>query len=807
MTANIFKTAWRNILRHRGYSIINIAGLAIGFLTVVFILLYIFDELQFDRFHEKKDRIARVILDGVIGNQVLLMASSPAPMAKAFPEILPEIENAVRFQPVGRFLIKYGDRSFNENGFVFADSTVFKIFDFPLIKGNPDNALNLPHTLVITEQAAEKYFGSEDPMGKYLTMENGTDYLITGVTPDPPSQSHIQFDFLASMVSMGDQINNELWISNNYVCYLLLAENASIPAVNQKIQGVVKDFVDPQILQATGMSYDALVEAGNRYGYYLEPFMDVYLHSEISNQMGPEGNSKTILIFAVVAGFVLIIGCVNFINLATARSAGRAREVGIRKTLGSHRRTLVFQFLGESFLQTIAAVMLVLSVTPLLLPFFNNITGKTFTMNALFQPVVILVCAVIILAVSLISGAYPALFLASFKPVEVLKGKLSAGSRNTGLRRILVVIQFSISIGLLTVTMIIRDQVKLFHEMDLGFDREQLLILPRSSVLRPQGEIFRSELLRHPQIKSAVFSTSIPGSNNYPYNAHSNSTNPGDLSIVPAVLWTDENYIDTYGIQLREGRNFAPDEFDDTLSCIINQEALKMLRLEEGVGSQICEIGPSAESTNILNVIGVVEDYNFRSLYQTIDPLVIRLNHYTGSYLSIRLTGEKTQETIAFIEDLWEKFVPDKIFEYYFFNEHFNQKYSAEIRTGRLFSIFAFMSIFTGCLGLLGLSSFSAEQRRKEMGIRKVMGATLIQIAVTMMRDMLIMICIAVAVAWTAAYYWSNHWLQNFAYQTELSSLGFILAALTAFFWAAVTMSWQAFRVALANPIEALRYE
>ena len=806
MFRNYLKITVRSILRQKGYSVINITGLAIGIAGCLFILSYVMDELKYDHHHENGPDIYRVILDGRIGTQEMVIPTSPVPMGKTVVEELPEAIQFVRIQNPNQFLIQYGENRFNEDRFLFADSSIFQIFTIPMMMGDPATALTKPHSIVITEDTAARYFGTENPLGKSLIMEDGTEYLVTGVVENAPRQSHIEYDFLASMTSMGDYVNNDMWVSNNFLTYFLLQPGVDLEDINTKFADIVTKYAAPQIEQFTNESYENFISAGNHYRYFLEPMLDVYLHSEFENDLGGKGNFIYVVFFAIIAAFILVIACINFMNLATARSARRSREVGIRKVLGSDRKRLILQFLAESVFLTLAALLVAVGLVLTIQPLFNDLVGKALSFSLLSAPVVIPALLVFGIVVGILAGLYPALYLSSYQPARVLKGDAVQSMRTGRTRSALVIFQFSISIALICASFIVKDQLDFFMQKDLGFNKDQLLIIPRADVLEDRGAAFRQQLLRNPQIQKASFSNTIPGKGSS-FNAHLREGASGSETMAPGIFWVDVDFLNTWDIQLAAGRNFSIDQPTDTMAAIINEQAWRSFGYDDPVGKRIIRINGTPDEWEYLNIVGVVQDLHFQSLHRQIDPMVLRMARGSAAYLSLKISTENVTETVNYVQNLWREFVPDKIFEYFFFDEDYAQMYQAEAQTAEVFAAFTVLALFIACLGLFGLSSFNTEQRTKEIGVRKVLGSSVTGIVRMLMKDMMILIGIAAVAGWSISWILTRKWLENFAYRTEPDLFVFLVSAFIAVGIAALTIGYQAIRAALMNPVKALHYE
>ena len=807
MIINYLKIAYRNIFRNKGYSLINIIGLAIGIACCLMILLYVTDEIAYDRHNEKGENIYRIILDAKLGTQEIIGPSTPAPMAFTLVEEFPEVIQATRLFKPERFLIRYKENLFNEDLFVYADSTVFDVFTIPMLKGDPATALVQPHTIVLTENISEKYFGNENPMGKKLTMEDGTDYVVTGIVKDQPRQSHFQFDFLASLISTDDFANNTRWVDNSFQTYIVLAEGALHKLTNAKFNDLMKKYAGPQIQMALGINMQTFIDAGNRYTYYLEPLYDIYLHSDLSNDLGDKGNITYVYIFSVIAVFILFIACINFMNLATARSASRAREVGIRKVVGSIKSQLIFQFLSESIMLTLIATSLAVIIVTILLPYFNNLIGKELVFNLIEDLKMLPALIILTLFVGILAGSYPAFFLATFQPVKVLYGNLAKSARGGKFRSLLVVFQFSVTIFLFVGTIIVQKQLNYFNNKDLGFIKEQLLIIPRADVFEDQHEAFKQELLKNPNIIMASYSSTIPGKN-FSFSATKRGDLPGEEIIAPGILNSDADFFTTYQLNMASGRYFSEEMPNESASIILNEAAVISYGFKDSpLGMEMIRVTGNPDTDRRYNIIGVVKDINFQSLHEKVEPMVIFYNPDITNYLSLKISENNIQETIAYIEDKWKEFVPNKILEYYFFDDDYEQLYLAENRTGKIFSVFSALAIFIACLGLLGLSSYTAEQRSKEIGIRKVLGASVQSIINLLSKETIALVGISSVLAWPAAYYLMRNWLQDFENQINIGVGEFILSTTVALFLGLMIVGFQAYKAAVSNPVEALKYE
>ncbi len=807
MLKNYIKSAVRNLSKRKGYSLINIAGLAIGMASCLLILMFVNDELSYDAFNEKADRIYRVAGSFFYGGRNLDIAVAPPPMAQALIDDFPEVEDAVRFRQRGRFIFRYGDNSYREMRVCYVDPAFFDIFSIPLVKGNPDTALNDPNTLILSRNTAQKYFGDEDPIGKTLRLNDRTDYMVTGVFEEIPGNSHFHFDVFVSMTSL-DESKSKLWMSQNFQTYILLREGADPAALEAKFPDMLVKYMGPQIEAFMGKSMEKLAEENELRGeFYLQPLRDIHLHSDLIAEMEPTSDVKYVYIFAAIAFFILIIASINYMNLSTARSAGRAREVGIRKVLGSARSQLIRQFLTESMMLCLVSLVLALGLVRLALPFFNGLSGKGLSMAHLGNPSMAAVLVLVTIIVGILAGSYSAFFISAFLPVNVLKGQLRSGVKTGWLRSGLVVFQFAASIILIIGTFVVYNQLHFIQNKKLGYNKEQVIILSNTYLLGDQAEVYKNQMLAYPQIVNASVSDYLP----VPSNNNISAVLPdGERSSKKATSmhnWiVDYDYISTLGMKIVEGRDFSREYSTDTKATIINQSAAKQFDWAKPLGRKIGRIVSTQGGIELYEVIGVVEDFHFETLKETIGPLVIFLGNSNGN-ISFRVETEDISGTIALLQKEWKRFLPHQPFEYSFLDERFADMYATEQRIGRIFGVFAGFAIFIGCLGLFGLAAFTAEQRTKEIGIRKVLGATSQNIIRLMTREFVILIAVANVIAWPVAFWVMKGWLKDFSYRVSLSVWLFVGAGLLTLAIALLTVSYQAVRAALADPANSLRYE
>ena len=805
MFRNYLLTTLRTIIKHRGFTFINVTGLAIGMACCIMILLFITDELSYDKYHENANQIYRAGIDGRLGDRDFMTYTTAAPFARTMVEEFPEVINATRFLSGSNKLITYGDRNFIEDGVYYTDSTVFDIFSWKMIKGNPKTALAGPNSIVFTESMAKKYFGNEDPMDKTVTFDNDREFNVTGIIKDIPHNSHFHFDFLASL-STFEWSRNEHWLSDQYASYLLLDKGFTDADVEAKISDFVLKYVGPQVEEGLGISLEEWEASGNRYGYFLEPLTGIYLNSDATMHMEPVGDKRYVIIFSIVAIFILIIACVNFMNLTTAKSSNRAKEVGIRKVAGARRGQLFFQFLNESFFLSILAMIIALVLVYLLLPDFNNITQKELTIKYLSNWEYILGIILMTLFVGFFAGSYSSISLSSFNVLTVLKGKIQTGKKSAFFRSGLVVSQFAISVGIIIATIIVYNQLNYMQNKKLGFEKENVIIVERPNALGDQLDAFKEELLRFPDIYAIAATTTVPGKG-FNGSVFQKENAKSEEMIHFQRMNADYDFPKAMGMNIKEGRYFSKEYSGDSACVVINESAVKSLGYDNPVGKFIIGYGNSDEQIRF-QIIGVMEDFHTQSLHERIPNVVMfYTENYHASYMAVKVKNTDINKTLKTVEKKWQEFLPQQPFDYFFMDDHFNSLHSAESRTGKILGIFSVLALFIASLGLFGLSSFISEQRTKEIGIRKVLGSTVSGILILLSKQFTRWIIIANVIAWPTAYYFMDKWLQNFEYRIDINIILFVIAGVVSLFIALLTVSYQTIKAASANPVNSLRYE
>ncbi len=789
MYRNYLKIAFRNIKNCKAYSFINITGLAIGIACCILILLWVQYELSYDSFHENSDLLYRVTQENY--------SVTCAPLARALKDEVPEVVMSTRYRPIGKRLVKYEESAFTGDRFCLVDCDFYSMFSFTLLSGDRDTIFEDPFSIVLTKDTAEKIFGTEDPVGKILNVENRFNFTVTGVLDSLPRNSHIQFEILARFDFLnklwGENMN--AWESNSHLTYIQLHENS-----------------DPSTALANiNSTYLRHLPTANSK-LRLFSVSEIYL-SKMSQWIDIEPGSITyVIVFSIIAFFILIIACINFMNLSTARSIKRAKEAGVRKAVGARKSDLIKQFYGESIISTVLAFLLSILLIFASLPVFNNLSGKEFTPGSLMNFYIIAGIFLLALFTGILSGSYPAVYLSSFKPAHVLKtspGGSIAG--RSSIRKVLVVTQFTLTIVLITGTTVIYRQLDYIKNQELGYDRENIICLPVTYSLLRQISSAGQELVKNPDILNVSISATLPG---FRETTTSKITweekNPDEMVSFESII-ADLEFLKTYNLKIIEGRYFTRDYPTELRGgVVVNETAVKAMGIvgESPIGMELSNLpGSSSYHTDKMRIIGVVKDFHSRSFHHPISPLIIMYTPYANDNLSIRIREGKTAETLLFLDDIWKRFVPDYPFEYRFFDERLYDLYKAEDRMGRLFNYFAILAIFITCLGLLGLSSFVTQQRTKEIGIRKTFGATNSGILILISREFLVLIGIAVIIATPLSYYLTGKWLQRFAYRSDLVLWIFIGAGLITILIAFLTISFQTIKAAQTNPVNSLRYE
>ncbi|MBL3657433.1 MULTISPECIES: ABC transporter permease [Fulvivirga] len=801
MLTNYLKVAFRNITKHKLFSVINILGLTIGIAGTLFIVMYIQDELSYDRFNEKGDRIYRVNLHGKIAGQEVHTTSTAYPLYKALVEEIPEIEQATRVNDMREWIFRYEEKAFKEDKVMAVDSNFFNFFSYELVKGNPDKALQDPNSIVISELLAEKYFGDENPLDKTMAIGNDkSSYKVTGVFAEVPGNSHLKFNALLSSSSF-PWMNRDQWLSNSLWTYYMINKTGNPAEVDHKMDAMIETHVSPTFVEFMGKSLAEFRNEGGIYRYWSIPLYDIHLKSSLRDEPEPPGSMSYIWIMTVIGIFIMVIACINFMNLTTAKSAGRAKEVGLRKTLGSLRTTLIGQFLTESVAYTLIGAVLAMGVVYALMPLFNEISGKELQASQLLNINLLGILFAVIIFVGLLAGSYPALYLTSFKITEVLKGKLRAGMKSGGVRSFLVTFQFWISIVLIICTAIVYQQLKYVQNQNLGFDKDHILLINDASRLDKNQVAFKNELRANTNIAGVSYSNNtVPGVNNTTI-----FRGEGDAADhMMSTYYADYDHLKALDLKLVEGRFFSRDFPSDSNAVVINEAAVREMGWQDPLSEKIIDFnGDSAVSRA---VIGVVKDYNYESLKFNVRPLVLHFTN-TGNVLYVRIAGDDPGRMVADITNAWDKYMTGDPLSYSFLDEDYDALFRSEQRLGKVFTVFTVLAIFIACLGLFGLAAFMAEQRTKEIGIRKVLGASVWSITSLMSAEFTKLVLIAFVLAIYPAYYVMDSWLEGFANKVEISYWIFALGGLSALLISWLTVSYQSLKAAKVDPVRSLKYE
>jgi putative ABC transport system permease protein len=811
MIKNYLKIAWRNLLRNKTFSFINIFGLAVGLSCFIMIALYVLDELSYDRFNDNAGRIYRIDSDIRFGGGEMHAALSSDMTGQVLKKDYPQVEQYTRiYNSNGYKLIKKGTSFIKETNVANVDSTFFEVFTFPAIAGDTRTALDQPNTVVVTQSAAKKYFGTTDVIGKTIEISDNKSkfYKITAVIADMPKNGHFNFDFLFSMKNVDYKWGQ--FTSHNFHTYLLLTKGTDYKVFEKNFDQYINRYVLPFVQQFVKItSMDEFRKAGNKLEYTLTPLTKIHLYSDFQYELAPNGNIQYVYIFGAVALFILLIACVNFMNLTTARSANRAKEVGIRKVLGTERKELMLQFLCESILMVFLSLIIAVGISWIALPIFNEIANKSIHISDLFSPTLLLFLIALPILVGLIAGSYPAFFLSGFKPVEVLKGKLKMGSKNGGLRSVLVVFQFSTSIFLIIGTIVIYRQLHFIQTKDIGFNKDQVLIVNDSYGLGANNVyVFKDDIAKMSGVQTSTVSSYLPVDNSSRSDMSFFTDPVMDVKNgLDMQYWmVDPDYIRTMGMKIVKGRSFSKEFLSDSNAIIINETTEKILARIDPINTKLYV----ADNNNKLlpyNIIGVVKNFNYESLHQKVGPLSMMLGKGGGGYVAFKVSPSNVAGIISRMEEKWKALAPGMPFSYRFLDDSFNEMYNAEQRVGKIALIFSILAIAIACLGLFGLATFIAEQRTKEIGIRKVLGASVTGIVRLLSKDFVRLVVISFVFAAPLGWYFMNKWLQDYVERISISWWIFVLAAGLAIFIALATVSLQAIKTALMNPAKSLRTE
>ncbi len=806
MLNNLIRYSLRSFKRQRSYIIINILGLSIGIACSLLIALFVINESSYDKFNTKRDRIFRMILNGKIGGQEITTTSSAAVIGPTMAKEFPEIEDFLRMTGRGPTVIEYNSQVFTEEHLIEADSSFFNFFSIPVLKGDPKNLLNGPRKLVLSESAAKRIFGDENPIDRPIKIGSDTvRYIVSGVMGDVPGNSHFEANMISSFMT-NRRSNDPTWLSNSFSTYLLLKPNTSFKTVDEKIPSMLEKYVGPELQQYMGISIEDFFAQGNKYRFFLQNLTDAHLDPSIQQEFKAASDPKYLIIFGSVAILIVLIAAVNFMNLSTAQATRRAKEVGIKKISGSTRRMLIFQFLSESFMLSLIALLIALVLIRITLPYFNDLLGANLTLGLFRNWYTIPGLILFTVFVGFLSGGYPALFLSSFNPYEVLKGSVRNSQNNGRLRRVLVVFQFAVSILLIIGTMIMYRQINYMINKDVGFNKEQVIVINRAEAIGGKMKSFKETVQNIPGVVNISSSTAVPGrvNNNNGYMIEGRK----DETFLAVSNWTDYNFLETYGMTLVSGRNFDESYSSDKQACLINETAKKDFNITDIEKVRFMNPDDSGK-IGYIPIIGVVKNFNFESLRNPIGPYLIRFQNegMLWGYISVRLSAQNISKTISEIEKVWKGYVSNNPLQYYFIDEDFEKMYIQEKQNAQMAVIFSILAIFVAAIGLFGLTSFTVEQRTKEIGVRKAMGSSVPEIFIVISREVLILVSISAVIAWPLIYYIAGKWLENFYYRINTGMVSLFAGLAIALGIALITISYRIMKAASVNPARSLKYE
>jgi len=806
MLRNLIKYSVRSFKRQRSYIIINILGLSIGIACSLLIAVFVLNEASYDRYNEKKERIYRLVLNGKIGGQEIVGAFTPSVMGPTMLEEFPEVEDYLRMTGSGPTVVEYQARVFTEDHLIQADSSFFDFFTIPVITGDPQRMLNAPHKVVLTESTAKKIFGEESPIDKALKIGSDTvSYIVTGVISDIPENTHFDANIITSFLT-NPRSKAPDWMSNSFSTYLLLNPNASASDVELKITDLLVKYVGPELQKYMGISIEEFQEQGNRYEYFLQHLTDIHLDPSVEQEFKAASDPKYLTIFGSVAILIVLIAAVNFMNLSTAQASRRAKEVGIKKVGGSTRGMLVAQFLSESFILSFISLLFALVIVKVSLPYFSNLLGTRLELNLLSYWYTVPAMLLFTVVVALLAGSYPAMFLSSFNPYEVLKGSISGSMKNGRLRRVLVVFQFAVSILLIVGTVVMYRQISYMLNKDVGFNKDQLIVIERANALGPRWKAFKDAARQIPGVVNIASSTAVPGRNNN--NNGYLMEGRSDESFLMVTNWVDPDYLDTYGMTLALGRFFNEDFTTDSEACLVNESAVKDFGLDQPDKTRIIRPGDEGRQLH-MPIIGVVNNFNHESLRNPIQPYVFcfKGDNQSWGYMTVKLTAQNYSETIGKIENLWKEFTANNPLQYYFLDDDFENMYKQEKQNAQMAVIFSILALFIAALGLFGLTSYTVEQRTKEIGVRKAMGSSVSGIYIVISREVVALVSISAILAWPLIWYFAGKWLESFHYRIKLGFPVLLAGLAVALVIALMTISYRIARAARVNPAQSLKYE
>lgn len=807
MLRNFIIITFRSLSTHRIYSFINVFGLAVGMACALLVAIFVLNETSYDKFYKDADQIYRVTVSGKLKGKKLNIAVTAPPMAKTLVDEYPDIKLSTRVARFGAWLVSYKDKHINEDNFLFADPNFFNMFSFKLLEGNRDSVLSKPRSIVLTQTAARKYFGDEDPVGKHLRIETDTNlYTVTGLMQDVPFNSHMHFDMLGSLVTFERHLQN-IWVTHNVYTYIKVRKGCNIDSLTVAVNKLVVKYVAPQVKKYLGVPLSSFPEGKHTIKYHLQSLRSIHLYSNLDNELEPNGKALYVYSFSIIAILILLIACLNFMNLSTANSANRAREVVLRKVMGSERKLLIFQFLTESVLFSFMALLIALLIAELAMPAFN----KYLSINLNFQVIKNWPAAIVIILftflLGIMAGNYPAFFISGYDPVKVLHGNLNKGVKNRQVRSIFVIFQFTISILIIILSMVVLAQVDYMLNKKLGFDKERIVVIRRPDALKDKIDDFKKEILKNPNIESVTNSNSIPGrdfmSSSYIFESDSVRE-----TLLMNLIFVNYDFQDAFKLQMDKGRFFSKSVPSDSFTCVINETAARTIGQAKVIGNYLEMAGELKKYPRKFKIIGVVKDFHFETVDKPIEPLVMSLmpGNWEG-YLNVRINSRGIDKSVKFLEETWKKYTSEYPFVSFFLDQDFDQNYRSVIRTGKVLIIFSVISVLVACLGLFGLVLFTSNQRTNEIGIRKAVGATFYRIIFMLLKETIRLILLSTVIAWGLAYLFSRLWLKNFYSRIQLSPRYFIFASLIVLSLSVLVVSYQCYIASRRDPGEAMKVE
>lgn len=807
MIKNLLKHSLRALKKQKGYVVINIFGLAIGIACSIIIAQFIIHELSYDQYHQKKDRIYRLTLDGKIGEQEVNASYTASVIGPTMVSDFPEVERFCRLNTWGETIVKKEEIVYIVDDYAEVDSSFFEIFSIPLLKGDSKTVLNEPNTMVLSKSTAQKIFGSEDPINKLLRVNSGQDpYRVTGIMADFPEETHFNADILTSFIT-NRRANDPEWLNNSFSTYVLLKPNTSPANVEAKFPGMIAKYVGPRVQQLFGVSLNDFVTQGNRYDFHLQPITKIHLDPEIEHEVKPATDPKYLIIFSSVAILIIVIASINFMNLSTAQATKRAKEVGVKKVSGSSKGMLILQFLADSTIISLTALILAVVIVFISLPFFNDVFDTQVRFNLLEHFYTIPILLAFALFVGFMAGAYPAFYLSSFNPDSVLRGKIRDGAKNGKLRRILVSVQFLISIILIVGTVIMYRQLTYMVNKDVGFDKDRLMVIQSAGKIGDQVKAFKQEILKIPGVEHVSASTAVPGHNNN-NNGYMLEGRDGQTYLMQTA-YVDYDFLETYNIQLSDGRFFDRSFGADHDACIVNRKTIEEFSINDYTQERFVVVFNDDGEKKFMPIIGVCNDFHFESLHSRINPYVMRFKEDDNNwgFISVKFNTDASAAAINQIEESWKRLAANNPLRYFFMNDDFSHMYKAERQNSKLSVVFAILGIFIAALGLFGLTSFTVEQRTKEVGVRKALGASGYSIFYLISKEIVILVCVATLIAWPLIYWVATNWLHNYYYRINLGVSEFIIGFVVAISIALLTISYKTLQTLNINPAHTLRYE